>query len=193
MEDWYEESAQEISENIAKTESYTGSNILIAYFTWADNTNVEDKDAAVQSALSHYDSVGDSAETAINKWLDNLGFVVAESNSESVKERKLRMIVDGQEISITLYDTPAANALYDMLPLDLNFEDFNGIEKISYLSQELPTVVQNCIIVPAPATRMIHRIISSAPTTRATPVPAKSIIFGRLRFIKECWNVFKGL
>ncbi len=29
------------------------------------------------------------------------------------------MIVDGQEISITLYDTPAANALYDMLPLDL--------------------------------------------------------------------------
>lgn len=49
------------------------------------------------------------------------------------------MIVDGQEISITLYDTPAANALYDMLPLDLNFEDFNSIEKISYLSQELPT------------------------------------------------------
>lgn len=284
-----EESAQEISENIAKTESYIGSNILIAYFTWADNTNVEDKDAAVQSALSHYDSVGDSAdydgvdattsasvlppgntaqmaewiwqrvggdlfsitvtepyssdydecldraadekaenarpelvnhidnmddydvvflgfpnwwytapmavfsfieeydlsgkivvpfcahgtgglaasvrditaalpdsaevlgpigvyraditsaETAINEWLDNLGFVVAETNSESVKERKLRMIVDGQEISITLYDTPAANALYDMLPLDLNFEDFNGIEKISYLSQELPT------------------------------------------------------
>lgn len=57
-----EESAQEISENIAKTESYTGSNILIAYFTWADNTNVEDKDAAVQSALSHYDSVDDSAD-----------------------------------------------------------------------------------------------------------------------------------
>lgn len=284
-----EESTQETSENIAKTESYTGSNILIAYFTWADNTNVEDKDAAIQSALSHYDSVGDSAdydgvdattsasvlppgntaqmaewirqrvggdlfsivvtepyssdydecldraadekaenarpelvnhvdnmddydvvflgfpnwwytapmavfsfieeydlsgktvvpfcahgtgglaasvrditaalpdsaevleplgvyradissaETAINEWLDNLGFVVAETNSESVKERKLRMIVDGQEISITLYDTPAANALYDMLPLDLNFEDFNGIEKISYLSQELPT------------------------------------------------------
>lgn len=284
-----EESTQETSENIAKTESYTGSNILIAYFTWADNTNVEDKDAAIQSALSHYDSVGDSAdydgvdattsasvlppgntaqmaewirqrvggdlfsivvtepyssdydecldraadekaenarpelvnhvdnmddydvvflgfpnwwytapmavfsfieeydlsgktvvpfcahgtgglaasvrditaalpdsaevleplgvyradissaETAINEWLDNLGFAVAETNSESVKERKLRMIVDGQEISITLYDTPAANALYDMLPLDLNFEDFNGIEKISYLSQELPT------------------------------------------------------
>ena len=54
-------------------------------------------------------------------------------------ERKLKLTVDGQEISITLYDTPAANALYDMLPLDLTFEDFNGVEKISYLSDELPT------------------------------------------------------
>ena len=29
-----------------------------------------------------------SAETAINEWMDNLGFVVAETNSESVKDRK---------------------------------------------------------------------------------------------------------
>lgn len=36
-----------------------GSNILIAYFTWADNTIVDDKEAAIQSALSHYDSIGD--------------------------------------------------------------------------------------------------------------------------------------
>lgn len=49
------------------------------------------------------------------------------------------MTVGGEEIFITLYDTPAANALYDMLPLDLTFEDFNGVEKISYLAQELPT------------------------------------------------------
>lgn len=33
--------------------------ILIAYFCWADNTVVEDEQAAVQSALSHYESVGD--------------------------------------------------------------------------------------------------------------------------------------
>lgn len=35
--------------------------ILIAYFTWADNTVVEDEEAAIQSALAHYASVGDSA------------------------------------------------------------------------------------------------------------------------------------
>ena len=63
------------------------------------------------------------------------------------KERKLKMIIEGQEIGNTLYDTPAANALYDMLPLDLynmlplelTFEDFNSVEKISYLEQSLTT------------------------------------------------------
>lgn len=35
-------------------------NILIAYFTWADNTVVEDQEAALNSALAHYESVGDS-------------------------------------------------------------------------------------------------------------------------------------
>ncbi|MGN0681069.1 MAG: flavodoxin [Candidatus Fimisoma sp.] len=37
-------------------------NILIAYFTWADNTVVGDEDDAIQSALSHYASVGDTAD-----------------------------------------------------------------------------------------------------------------------------------
>lgn len=37
------------------------SGTLIAYFTWADNTVVEDQEAAVQSALAHYDSIGDSS------------------------------------------------------------------------------------------------------------------------------------
>lgn len=35
------------------------TSILIAYFTWADNTEVEDADAAIGAALSHYESVGD--------------------------------------------------------------------------------------------------------------------------------------
>ncbi len=60
------------------------------------------------------------------------------SNVETT-DRKLVMTVNGEVINITLYDTPAANALYEMLPLDLSFEDFNGIEKISYLSEKLPT------------------------------------------------------
>ena len=54
-------------------------------------------------------------------------------------ERKVKLTIDGQAFDVTLYDTPAANALYDMLPLELTFEDFNGIEKIAYMDNELPT------------------------------------------------------
>lgn len=62
-----------------------------------------------------------------------------ETEKAKTGERKLKLIVAGKELAVTLYDTPAANALYDMLPLELSFEDFNGIEKISYLPQKLPT------------------------------------------------------
>lgn len=42
-------------------EAVSRADILIAYFTWADNTIVEDADASIQSALEHYSSMGDSA------------------------------------------------------------------------------------------------------------------------------------
>lgn len=42
-----------------QTPSQEETNILIAYYTWADNTEVEDADAAIDAALSHYESVGD--------------------------------------------------------------------------------------------------------------------------------------
>lgn len=82
-----------------------------------------------------------SAQADIEEWLAKLGFSRKEETqmSENNTERKLKLTVDGQVIDITLYDTPAANALYEMLPLELEFEDFNGIEKISYLTEKLPT------------------------------------------------------
>lgn len=39
---------------------------LIAYFTWADNTEIENEKAALDSALAHYDSVGDSASSDVD-------------------------------------------------------------------------------------------------------------------------------
>ena len=62
------------------------------------------------------------------------------ANEESV-QRQIRMTAEGKTYTITLYETPAANALYEMLPLELTFEDYNGVEKIAYLreEQQLPT------------------------------------------------------
>lgn len=60
-------------------------------------------------------------------------------NKKKNMEKKIILTINDSQYDVTLYDTPAANALYDMLPLDLVFEDFNNIEKIAYLKQALPT------------------------------------------------------
>lgn len=93
------------------------------------NTSQEQSDIAADDVSSSGNTQTDTAESE----------AIVSSEAEAALERKLKLTVDGQEIRITLYDTPAANALYDMLPLDLTFEDFNGVEKISYLTDELPT------------------------------------------------------
>lgn len=81
-----------------------------------------------------------NSQSQIEEWLAKLGFEKKEAVEEmESSDRKLKLTIGDQVASITLYDTPAANALYDMLPLELTFEDFNGIEKISYLTEKLPT------------------------------------------------------
>ena len=66
-------------------------------------------------------------------------FTSSDTETPETGVRKAKLIIDGQEFDVTLYNTPAANALYDMLPLELAFEDFNSIEKIAYTDNELPT------------------------------------------------------
>ena len=63
-----------------------------------------------------------------------------EEITEMNERRTIRFLPDdGSEIIVALNDNPAADALYDMLPLELTFEEFNGTEKIAYLPEELPT------------------------------------------------------
>ena len=63
-----------------------------------------------------------------------------EEISEMNESKKIRFLLDdGSEIIVALNDNPAADALYEMLPLELTFEEFNGTEKIAYLPEELPT------------------------------------------------------
>jgi hypothetical protein len=59
--------------------------------------------------------------------------------SSAQDEKTIKFIIGEQEFLAVLYDTPAANALYERLPLTLTFEDFNGIEKIAYMDTKLPT------------------------------------------------------
>ncbi|MGN0634479.1 MAG: cyclophilin-like fold protein [Oscillospiraceae bacterium] len=127
---------------------FSGKTIIpfCAHGTGGIAASVKDITAALPDSAEVLDPLGvyradiNNAQPIINEWLDNLGFKKDEEPSETKNsERKLKMIIDGQELDVTLYDTPAANALYEMLPLELSLEDFNGIEKISYLTEKLPT------------------------------------------------------
>lgn len=121
-----------------------------AHGTGGTAASVRDITAALPDSCEIMDVLGvyradiNQSQSAVNEWLESLGF---QQNTEKMTEeeevengeRKLKLTLDGEQIDITLYDTPTANALYEMLPLELDFEDFNGVEKISYLSQKLPT------------------------------------------------------
>ena len=52
---------------------------------------------------------------------------------------KIRLTFDGQSITGTLDDTPAAREFQAMLPLDLTIEDYSTNEKIVHLPRKLTT------------------------------------------------------
>lgn len=54
-------------------------------------------------------------------------------------KRTIRIVMGRGEILVELDDHPGAQALYDLLPLELSFEDYNSTEKIAYLEDELAT------------------------------------------------------
>ena len=61
-----------------------------------------------------------------------------QEDSEGNEVKRIRFLVDGQEIIVSLEDHPAADALYARLPMELTFEDYNGTEKIAYPDEGLP-------------------------------------------------------
>lgn len=73
---------------------------------------------------------------------------------ESVEsdQRQVLMTMDGQVYEIALNDNSVADALYDLLPLEVTFEDYNSVEKIAYLpeEQQLPSADELTGYDPSP-------------------------------------------
>lgn len=63
-------------------------------------------------------------------------YLTASANNS---ERKIILSVGGQRFEAVLYDTPAAAALWEQLPLTVTMQELNGNEKYHYLSDSLPT------------------------------------------------------
>ena len=65
--------------------------------------------------------------------------VSIDQGESSTVERQIKLTVNGQECIATLYDNPSADDLYNALPLELTFEDYNQTEKISHPPKTLTT------------------------------------------------------
>lgn len=62
-----------------------------------------------------------------------------ESIQEELSEMRVRLTFDGGEAVVRLADNAAARSFYSQLPMTQTFEDFNNIEKICRLSEEVST------------------------------------------------------
>lgn len=78
------------------------NHILIAYFTWADNTKVTDEDNTLQSVLGHYEDIGDSENYTQEDTLSSAS-VVAPGNTEKLA-KLIQEYAGGDLFSIKVKD-----------------------------------------------------------------------------------------
>ena len=106
------------------------------------------EDVTILEPIGVYRPEVDGAQSAVQEWIARLNLELPQGgNGQSQEEtsamentRRIRFSLDdGAEIIVQLNDNPAADALYEMLPLELSFEDFNRTEKIAYLPEVIPS------------------------------------------------------
>lgn len=114
---------------------------LAACAVWQAAPNVTE-----QSSRQEQSDMQNSAEASENQSTDWQESESTSSNIETPEtgERKVKLTIDGQEFDAALYETPAANALYDMLPFELILGHFNDIEKIAYMDYGCPGPMLLC-------------------------------------------------
>ena len=76
--------------------------------------------------------------------------------------KKIRFLADSQEIIVVLEDHAAADALYQQLPMELSFEDFNSTEKLPIWTRNCPPTMYLPAVIPMQA---ICAIISPGATS----------------------------
>ena len=93
-----------------------------------------------------YEEEAASSENAIREWVNSLGFssqteTGSEANSESTSAQQRQISVEFEDGTAVyaLNDGSAADALYEMLPLTIEVEDYSTNEKIFYPEEELDT------------------------------------------------------
>jgi len=59
--------------------------------------------------------------------------------NKNAQETKIRIAFNNVETIVVLFDNPVSRDFASLLPMTVTFEDYAGIEKITYLSRKLTT------------------------------------------------------
>lgn len=113
--------------------------LLLCISLFITLTACSDQDSRSDNLSEQNSNTRESRDSGISNTETEPDTDMEKAESDENLQKRLTMTVDGQKIEILLYDTPAANSMYEMLPLELNFEDYNSTEKIAYLSEKLST------------------------------------------------------
>jgi len=63
----------------------------------------------------------------------------ATMSNKSTALTRIKLSFDGKQAVVELTDNPASRDFVSMLPLTLNFRDYNGVEKVAYPPRKLST------------------------------------------------------
>lgn len=89
-----------------------------------------------------YEEEAVSSEDKIRSWVNDLGYSFSEETNNSdntVSQRQISVRFDDNTIVYALNDASAADSLYEMLPLNIQVEDYSTNEKIFYPEDGLDT------------------------------------------------------
>lgn len=119
-------------------ESYDFSGKTIMPFCTSGSSGISTSVSAIRNTCPNsvvtagFRGTSSTTNTQIQNWLNNNGF------SDAVFKR-MKLTVNGNRIIIKLNNNNTAKDLADMLPVELDFSDYNNTEKIAYLPQSLNT------------------------------------------------------
>ena len=85
-----------------------------------------------------YEEDASSSREAIQSWVQELGYSAAAEETDSAP-RQIAVQSGENTVVFELNDSPAADTLYEQLPLTIEVEDYSTNEKIFYPSEELDT------------------------------------------------------
>lgn len=104
--------------------------LLTFSFAACSKSQKADTQATKQSEAQSTTAQATQATETASKAKDNSTTKKSDEKDKESTDKKISMSINGEDVIISLDDSPAANTLYNMLPLDVSFKNNSSEEKM---------------------------------------------------------------